>query len=465
MQAVEIAVQTKVEPVEKLNAIRPEQSSAPLNILSRNTVSFLDRIEQARRESEPVKQDEKPAEKTKEPVKTSSKTSAEKEDAAKLDTVKNETVKNKSAENNGTADKKEALKYQTAGKKTVKAGDEKTSDTAKDGRTAKKQKTAQNEKADEKKDFSSELAYLQAGTESSQDPLEAVIAQAENYRNDDETAAKAGLAKAQRVSVETPQQFLAEQSARQKTVSAADDKTLALKDQDPKASKKKITLDKDGKIEVTDLRTQPEADKEKNVKDISSKAVKNIQQTGNDSAQMTMNLADTAQQNILSSNDQSASAAGSNFQAMLTNQIQENAGEFVKSGSIVLKDNNVGTINLVLHPESLGNVKISLQMTDKVVSGQITVASKEAYNAFKESADSLKQAFIQNGFETSGFDVSWSGAGSGGSFGGNGSENSGNFFNEPHAFGSYSEGQFASAASPSAQTSRGAHGHAVYLTA
>src|SRR5574344_823422 len=438
MQAVEIAVQTKVEPVEKLNAIRPEQSSAPLNILSRNTVSFLDRIEQARRESEPVKQDEKPAEKTKEPVKTSSKTSAEKE---------------------------EALKNQTAGKKTVKAGDEKTSDTAKDGRTAKKQKTAQNEKADEKKDFSSELAYLQAGTESSQDPLEAVIAQAENYRNDDETAAKAGLAKAQRVSVETPQQFLAEQSARQKTVSAADDKTLALKDQDPKASKKKITLDKDGKIEVTDLRTLPDTDKDKNVKDISSKAVKNIQQTGNDSAQMTMNLADTAQQNILSSNDQSASAAGSNFQAMLTNQIQENAGEFVKSGSIVLKDNNVGTINLVLHPESLGNVKISLQMTDKVVSGQITVASKEAYNAFKESADSLKQAFIQNGFETSGFDVSWSGAGAGGSFGGNGSENSGNFFNEPHAFGSYSEGQFASADSPSAQTSRGAHGHAVYLTA
>ena len=76
---------------------------------------------------------------------------------------------------------------------------------------------------------------------------------------------------------------------------------------------------------------------------------------------------------------------------MLQNAVQHSAPEFVKAGSIVLKDGNKGTINLIMRPESLGNVKISLSLSDKTISGQITVASKEAYDAFKESIDSIRQ--------------------------------------------------------------------------
>lgn len=131
---------------------------------------------------------------------------------------------------------------------------------------------------------------------------------------------------------------------------------------------------------------------------------------------MTLNLSDGIQQNLTSSNSQTASASSSTFQAMLANQIQNNAQDFVKAGNIVLKDNNAGQIKLILHPESLGSVKIDLDISDKTLSGRITVASQEAFNAFKESAESLRQAFVNSGFENAGFELAMAGNGQ---FGGN----------------------------------------------
>ena len=71
-----------------------------------------------------------------------------------------------------------------------------------------------------------------------------------------------------------------------------------------------------------------------------------------------------------------------------------------------------------MRPEELGNVKINLELSDNQVSGKIVVASKEAYEAFKQNIDNLKEAFIAGGFETNGFELSW--AGSDGSGYGNG---------------------------------------------
>ncbi len=97
--------------------------------------------------------------------------------------------------------------------------------------------------------------------------------------------------------------------------------------------------------------------------------------------------------------NQVAQATDAGFQQVLSQQIQNSAPEFVKAGSILLKDNNSGSINMILKPENLGNVKVSLELSDKILSGQIVVQSKEAFEAFKQNMDTLRQAFQSNGFE------------------------------------------------------------------
>lgn len=183
---------------------------------------------------------------------------------------------------------------------------------------------------------------------------------------------------------------------------------------------KKISSDKERKITVTDLRSQGQDGEvaASNDKKLSAKSglKTEIRYDGKNAAEMTMNLADGIQQNLTSSNAQTASASSSTFQAMLSNQLQNNAADFVKAGNIVLKDNDAGQIKLILNPESLGNVKIDLEISDKTLTGRITVASREAFNAFKESSESLRQAFINSGFENAGFELAMAGNGS---FGGN----------------------------------------------
>lgn len=172
---------------------------------------------------------------------------------------------------------------------------------------------------------------------------------------------------------------------------------------------KKFAFDKDKKIIVHDLRTESSEAESLKKENKDSKDFVTSVKFQNNQCEMQMDLTQQAKENILSLNNQTASSQGSTFQSMLSNQIQQNAADLVKAGQIVLKDNDVGSIKLILNPESLGNVKIDLQISDKVITGKIIVASQEAYNAFKESADSLKNAFNQNGFETSGFDLSFQG--------------------------------------------------------
>ena len=108
---------------------------------------------------------------------------------------------------------------------------------------------------------------------------------------------------------------------------------------------------------------------------------------------------------------------GRSFASMLSQELRSNAADIVKTGAIVLRDNNAGTIKLTLHPESLGNVKISLELSgDRKISGKIVVSSAEAYEAFNESMGGLSDAFVDGGFESAGFDLSFAeenGSGSG----------------------------------------------------
>lgn len=180
------------------------------------------------------------------------------------------------------------------------------------------------------------------------------------------------------------------------------------------ARERTFTLDKDGKITVQDFRTSREVaaqgDDDGGSVRKSPLRTSEIKFPESNVAEITMDVAADAQSDVLSLSNQTASANGSNFQAMLANQIQTSAPEFVRAGTIILKDNDRGVINLVLHPDDLGNVKVHLSMDGKTMSAHITVASKEALQVFKDNSETLREAFIKGGFDVAGFDVSYSGS-------------------------------------------------------
>ena len=175
---------------------------------------------------------------------------------------------------------------------------------------------------------------------------------------------------------------------------------------------KKFAFDKDGKITVEDQRTTIEPEHE--VADSKKSVIKTgeIKLTNDSTAVMNVELNPNAEADVLSFNTQTAASNGSTFQAMLSNQLSNVAPEFVKAGNLVLKDNNQGTINLILHPDDLGNVKIHLSLDGKTLSGHITVATKEALQVFKDNAETLREAFIKNGFDSASFDVAMNNGGS-----------------------------------------------------
>ena len=183
------------------------------------------------------------------------------------------------------------------------------------------------------------------------------------------------------------------------------------------AAAKPLDEKKGARIAVHDLRSHRLLD-ESDARTASDKIVQksaekkeislSLQRQSEGNVQMTMELAARAQENITSSSAQAAGATGSDFQQMLASAVQENAPDFVRAGNIILKDNNQGTISLVLRPEGLGNVRISLNLDDRSLSAQITVQTREAMDAFRESIPSLKQAFAESGFETGSFDLDFS---------------------------------------------------------
>jgi flagellar hook-length control protein FliK len=99
--------------------------------------------------------------------------------------------------------------------------------------------------------------------------------------------------------------------------------------------------------------------------------------------------------------------AGQSLEDMLARELHQNFNnDIVRHASIALRDGNEGTIKLALRPESLGNVKIRLEMAENKIIGHIVVESEEALRAFEREISSLEKAFRDSGFESAELEMS-----------------------------------------------------------
>ncbi|GHV54923.1 hypothetical protein AGMMS49579_16480 [Spirochaetia bacterium] len=95
------------------------------------------------------------------------------------------------------------------------------------------------------------------------------------------------------------------------------------------------------------------------------------------------------------------------FEDILARELHQNLNnDIVRQASVVLKDGGEGTIKLSLRPESLGNVKIRLEMAENKITGHIIVETDEALRAFEREVSSLEQAFKESGFEGADLEMS-----------------------------------------------------------
>jgi flagellar protein FlbC len=94
-----------------------------------------------------------------------------------------------------------------------------------------------------------------------------------------------------------------------------------------------------------------------------------------------------------------AKAGTAAIENMLARELHQNFnGDIVRHASMSLHDGGEGIIKLALKPDSLGNVKIHLKLSENKITGHIVVESEEALNAFKKEIASLEQAFRDSGF-------------------------------------------------------------------
>jgi hypothetical protein len=87
-------------------------------------------------------------------------------------------------------------------------------------------------------------------------------------------------------------------------------------------------------------------------------------------------------------------------------RLREMAGsELVRASTLVLRDGG-GEIRLVLKPESLGSVRIRMNVVDNAIEGHIIVDSAAVKHVFDGSVDALRRALTAEGFQTGSLQVS-----------------------------------------------------------
>ncbi|WP_319561872.1 flagellar hook-length control protein FliK [Marispirochaeta sp.] len=164
------------------------------------------------------------------------------------------------------------------------------------------------------------------------------------------------------------------------------------------------------KAEIIDLRRQKaqknEQSSEKVAGKIDSTGVQDAAKPENPGRQEFLVLEPVQSKgdgNIARSDSQPVQAAADLSRALK----DEGNAEILKKAQFVLKDRDQGEIRLILKPEKLGEVRIRLNLTDnRHIAGRIIVENNSVREVFQENMEALNRAFRENGFQTTGLDVS-----------------------------------------------------------
>lgn len=100
------------------------------------------------------------------------------------------------------------------------------------------------------------------------------------------------------------------------------------------------------------------------------------------------------------------STLSSSFRRLLTLEI-------VQQSRIILKDGGKGEIRLILKPESLGRVRIRINIQDNSIEGKILVENNTVRELFEGNLEHLRNALRSEGFDTAALEVAVGGEKSG----------------------------------------------------
>lgn len=201
----------------------------------------------------------------------------------------------------------------------------------------------------------------------------------------------------------------AEAKAARKDGDKVQDKDPSAKSAEPASAGKKK-----GRIDLIDARRPEQAPKAEGPE--AAKADKQEKNPRNE-RELTIDLS-PKEGHKPSSAEKAEGTQGQGFSARLAASLQNGYNdEIVKHSAVILRGDDSGLIRLNLKPESLGNVKVRLDLADNHISGTIVVESEAAKDAFEANLEHLAKSFIDSGFQDAKLQVSVDAGASGGSGG------------------------------------------------
>ena len=154
-------------------------------------------------------------------------------------------------------------------------------------------------------------------------------------------------------------------------------------------------------VEVRDFRSEKSGNELNNNSDLRVNAVTELKTADSGFKEISLELHMPNQAAKASAADAGwGTKAAFAFEDLLARELHQNFNnDIVRHASMILRDEGKGIIRLALKPDTLGSVKICLEMAENKIIGRIVVESEEALKAFRKEIEVLEQSFRESGYD------------------------------------------------------------------